>query len=51
MPAMNIDRIILTTFKGNPPSDDNSEVVHINYNTMDSNIMNLRWGTREKRWL
>lgn len=48
MPAINIDRIILTTFKGGPP-DINSEVIHVNYDTMDSNIKNLRWGSKEEK--
>ena len=48
MPAMRIDKIILMTFQGNPPNSD-SEVIHLNYNTMDSNISNLRWGTREEK--
>ena len=55
MPAMNVDTIILTTFKGSAgvyddgPSDINSEVIHINHDTMDSNILNLRWGSKEEK--
>ncbi|CAH6420806.1 Hypothetical protein HVR_LOCUS1295 [uncultured virus] len=46
MPAMRIDRIILIIFKGNPIDINpnvNSEVIHLNYNTLDSDINNLRW--------
>ena len=39
MPAMRIDKIILTIFKGNPPHVD-SEVIHLNHNIVDSDINN-----------
>jgi len=47
-PAINIDRIILTIFKGDPPNI-NSEVIHLNHNTLDCNINNLRWGSKEEK--
>lgn len=43
-----VDEIICRIFFG-PPSDDSDEVIHINGNTLDSNINNIRWGRSSEK--
>ena len=47
---INMDEIICKMFIG-PPPNVNSKVIHINKDKLDSNVNNLRWGTKEDRIL
>jgi len=43
-----VDGLICKIFIGDPPSK-NSVVIHINGNTFDSNVNNLKWGTNAEK--
>jgi len=43
-----LDIIICTIFHGNPPNN-NSEVIHIDNNRLNSNADNLKWGTPNEK--